>query len=112
MPFVYKPRWGQKVDPKRCPAAVHSGRAGFYQCSFNRGPGKEGWCTIHSPEQEEKRKEDRQRRYDELWSKRLEAQEEAEAAAREAALREATTDQLWAELERRGVKRPKREETK
>lgn len=53
-------------DPRWCMGTVWDNRAGSSQCS--RKPkhqyGGHGWCTQHHPPNEEKRKQERQARYD------------------------------------------------
>jgi len=62
MPFEYKPqdRYQAPVDPKRCRAAVFDGIRS-HQCR-NRAK-EDGWCRVHHPDVERKRREESDRRH-------------------------------------------------
>lgn len=98
MIFEYKPHWSTdpRVDEARCRASVNGGRTRRRQCQRKPQPGSR-WCAQHDPRQEMARLKKRLADY--------EAKRVAERKSRIlAALHDATTEQLYAELERRAGK--------
>jgi hypothetical protein len=86
-----------RPDPKRCPAAVPSVGVGFHQCSRKRGDHPDGWCSTHDPAKVAERDREKRKRY-------LDREERERQMRIAVGLREATVEQLRAELKRRGWK--------
>jgi hypothetical protein len=88
-------KYGQPPpNPKRCPAAVYSGRGFSHQCRRPRGKGPDGWCGTHEPEKIKARQAKLNARY----QARMESRHERQLACY---LAMATVEQLKAELKRR-----------
>lgn len=98
MAYRYSPhtKFEAKADPARCPASVPGGgrMPSFHQCLKKRGQHPDGWCRVHDPAAEAKRREATEGRYKD----KLARDREHRVAY---ALSEATTEQLETELKRR-----------
>lgn len=82
----------QERDPKRCPAQMFGGRSTSWQC--RNAPTRDGWCGVHHPDAEARRRAKSEAKYA-AWRKERDA---ADARYKERSRRADAYDDLVAAL--------------